>query len=436
MTPSEPPHSPGPTRYYGSAPWPVGFRGIGGHLIRPKVPVPKPAAAPETSTHPAFTTHGAHLLSPITLSTTGPRAAACPVCLVVAALPPTGGWVPVRCRSCGTEFVATDGSPPPAPAPAPPPPSPIAPPSRPTPRPADSDAPRGFTSDVRTTADGGRRVTCPRCLGADLKVPRGATVAVVLRCPVCRGPFLVNLDGKPAPPAPAPPPSPPPPARGSDKTPVVPIYGAGYSAVVLCPRCWVRTPAPGTGSRWLRFTCAGCGAKFKADTEADPLPLAAIPPALAPAPAVPWKATGPAGAPVAVIYGTKSAGWQVPCPKCGVHAGAPADAIGWVWFRCSGCGTEFKADSALPRNPWPTRVAPPPPAPKLDTAPRVPARRGAFSRTRSAAHCPYCGREVPVDHEPKPDRLVPTTCSSCGNMFVADLRLSLWGKIRRLFGGG
>ncbi len=134
------------------------------------------------------------MLAPIVARADGSRATACPVCIAPVPVPPDGGWVPVRCSACGTEFVATDGRSPPPPLPPPPPPakpSPLAPPLgdwEPIP-----DAPRGFTSDVRFDGDGRRIVTCPRCRGADAVVPREATVAVVLRCSACHGPFLVNL---------------------------------------------------------------------------------------------------------------------------------------------------------------------------------------------------------------------------------------------------
>ena len=71
-----------------------------GYLPAPPDPLSRPAPAPLTS-------HGAHLLVPIALAADGSRVAACPVCLSAAALPPGGGWVVVRCGSCGTEFAAT-----------------------------------------------------------------------------------------------------------------------------------------------------------------------------------------------------------------------------------------------------------------------------------------------------------------------------------------
>ena len=115
---------PAPPCGYAPASWPDGFRGIGGHLIRPPAPAAVPAP-PDPLSLPApapLTSHGAHLLVPIAFAADGSRVAACPVCLSAAALPPGGGWVVVRCGSCGTEFAATDGTSPPPP----PPPEPVA----------------------------------------------------------------------------------------------------------------------------------------------------------------------------------------------------------------------------------------------------------------------------------------------------------------------
>jgi DNA-directed RNA polymerase subunit RPC12/RpoP len=182
--------------------------------------------------------HGAHLLAPIVPEITGTRTAACPVCSHGTVLPASGGWVPVRCPACGTDFVATDGSRPPEPPPPPPPPapSPIAPHEPLEPLPAHPDRPRGFTSDVRPAPDGGWRVTCPQCGRADLEVPDSATVAVVLRCPVCHGPFLVGLGGS----APAPP---GPPARArlfSHSRTLLPHYADGrWYACPVCARVFV-----------------------------------------------------------------------------------------------------------------------------------------------------------------------------------------------------
>src|SRR5262249_30701189 len=143
--------------------------------------------------------HGAHLLSPSLDGSDGSRVALCPVCRAQAVLSAAGGWLSVRCATCGTEDIATDGSPPPAILPPPRVRSPLAPIEALDPLDPAADRPRSFTSDVRTDAAGHRRVTCPQCLGAEILIPRGATVAVVLRCPACHGPFLVGLGAEPVP---------------------------------------------------------------------------------------------------------------------------------------------------------------------------------------------------------------------------------------------
>ncbi|MBM3982955.1 MAG: hypothetical protein FJ304_22325, partial [Planctomycetes bacterium] len=110
-----------PPRSYGPASWPVGFRGIGGHLLRSAPPVaPLPPAPPAP---PVPAAHGSFLLAPILLNTDGHAVAPCPVCMSDARVPAGATWHELRCRSCGTEYVATDGSPPPAPAGADPAPS-------------------------------------------------------------------------------------------------------------------------------------------------------------------------------------------------------------------------------------------------------------------------------------------------------------------------
>lgn len=105
-----------------------GFRGIGGDLLRtfPPLTPPPPARPAIDPTAPAFAVYGAHLLGAIVPGPDGARVSPCPVCRHDAVLPSAGGWIPIRCPECGTEFVATDGSPPPAPAKPPPPPPPDA----------------------------------------------------------------------------------------------------------------------------------------------------------------------------------------------------------------------------------------------------------------------------------------------------------------------
>ncbi len=342
MTPSgsDPPRPPVPPRHAGSAAGPDGAGSA------PAAPAPSPA-----NSDGGVTSHGAHLLSPIAHAAAGGRGAACPVCLTTAALPPAGGWVPVHCSACGTEFVATDGSPPPAPPPRVP--SPIAPPAPLGPRAPDSDLPRGFTSDVRVTTGGRRRVTCPQCRRTDVDIPAGATVVDFLRCPLCDGKFLVGLDGGSAPPARPPAPAPPPPPPPRDTIPVSRIYGAGDTAYAPCPKCWTRAPAPRAEHGWVWFRCENCDSPFKADSRAA---APAHPPAPPSGTSAKWSTVGSDRAPVAVIYGLKTAAW-VACPTCGIQAEAPAERLGWVWFRCPHCWAGFRADSSLPRD-----AAPPAPS--------------------------------------------------------------------------
>lgn len=249
-----PPPAPGPpTRSVG--PWPEGFRGVGGHLIRPPATPDLAEPLPTVSTDWLAASHGSHLLAPIASCADGSRAASCPVCVTPAPLPPTGGWVEARCDACGTEFVATDGSPPPAPLPppAPPPrPSPIAPPFEPfEPLP---DAPRSFTSDVRTDPDGRRFVTCPHCRGANVFISPDATVVAFQRCPACHTTVLVNLGAEPAPVIPPvaglllPPPRRPP-----------RVYDPDGRLWDHCPNCGLAALVPGRDGRAFVLTCGVCG---------------------------------------------------------------------------------------------------------------------------------------------------------------------------------
>lgn len=244
MTPEPPPPSDAP-RSYGSPSWPDGFRGIGGHLIRP-TPASS-ASTPVPSSSAEFASHGSHLLSPIEQSEDGSRSARCPVCRTAEPLALSGGWLPIHCRTCGTEFVATDGSPPPVLPPPPSRPSPIAPPSPLEPLPPLADRPRSFTSDVRTDEDGRMWVTCPQCRRADVTIPRGATVAVVLRCPACHGPFLVGL-GSPSPSELPEPPEPPPLPFNPD--------GRVWD---YCPRCGREALSPERVGGAYVLTCGVCG---------------------------------------------------------------------------------------------------------------------------------------------------------------------------------
>ncbi len=221
--PPEPPHSePTPTRGYDSMSWPDGFRGIGGHLIRPSAPAVVPTPSPPTKPD-RITSHGAHLLSPIVLDPSGSRTAACPVCLTGAALPSVGGWVVVRCGSCGTEFVASDGSPPPPPlppviSPAPdwepepepepelaavadwepePEPAPVPVPV-PEPVPYLPPPPVALPARVRHLPDGRVWDICPHC-GYEALTPERVGEAYTLTCVVCGELYVVSHGVPPRP---------------------------------------------------------------------------------------------------------------------------------------------------------------------------------------------------------------------------------------------
>lgn len=215
--------------------------------------------------------HGEHLLSPIVPGEDGSRAALCPVCRTAEALPSVGAWLNVRCRTCGTEFVATDGSPPPAVLPPPPRRSPIAPtvPLEPLPL---SGFPRGFTSDVRTDDEGRMWVTCPQCRGAEILFPPGA---VTLRCPACHNTFLVGLrlDAPPEPPEPLELPVPPP-----------PVYNPDGRFWDRCPTCGSSPLTPGRLGAAFVQTCAACGQQVVVSEG----PYPPRPPAL-PAPPSVWE---------------------------------------------------------------------------------------------------------------------------------------------------
>jgi hypothetical protein len=84
--------------------------------IPPSATVPAPSSVSPPQTEVGFSIHGTHLVAPIRPGLNGSRITPCPVCLTPAMLPPSsGGWVSLRCDTCGTEFQATDGT---VPAPA------------------------------------------------------------------------------------------------------------------------------------------------------------------------------------------------------------------------------------------------------------------------------------------------------------------------------
>lgn len=252
-------------------PWPVNFRGIGGHLIRPRA-APIPAADAPVVPADWLDTHGEYLLAPI-LETDGARTAVCPVCVTAAPLPSEGGWIEVRCAACGTDFVASDGSPPPvvvrpAEPVAPARHSPLAPP------PADwvplPPEPRGFTDDVYIDPTGRRFVHCPQCRAAEIDVPTDAWLAVTLRCGACHKPVMVNLSGEPTPVGPSGRPAP---------APIHDPYRKFYSR---CPNCGVAALTPHRTDDHRALICTACGQRIVVSEgrRAPMLPLLPAPPSV------------------------------------------------------------------------------------------------------------------------------------------------------------
>jgi len=170
----------------------TGFRGIGGDLLKT---YPSIASSGEISSVPVYiAVHGSHLVSPIQQCAEGERVASCPVCLTQTELSTTSaGWVTLNCTSCGSEFIASDGSPPPEalsmPAEMPTVHSPLS-------MWASewvADPPPG----VRTDPDGRWFVLCPNCLELDVAVPKRFTDEITLDCPRCRGSFIVSYSHPP-----------------------------------------------------------------------------------------------------------------------------------------------------------------------------------------------------------------------------------------------
>lgn len=196
------------------------------------------------------------------------------MCVAPAPLPPDGGWVEVRCAACGTDFVASDGGPPPVvprPEPVAPPPvgraSPLAPPPGEwSPLPHE---PRGFTDDVSIDATGRRFVNCPQCRSALVDIPDDAWMAVMLRCPACGGPFLVNLSREPTPAAPGPPAPPP-------------VFDPHRKLWSRCPNCGHAALTPARSERDRALVCTACGQRVVVSTgrRAPMLPLLPAPPTL------------------------------------------------------------------------------------------------------------------------------------------------------------
>lgn len=155
-------------------------RGIRSDVLKPPqriTPVPSPESEPKPST-----ATGSHLLAALVAGTDEMRSAACPVCYTEATAPPkAGGWVELRCAACGTEFIGTDGTPPPSPPPPKPKPKTYAmlPPVLLAPLPP----PIPMTPMLPGVPGGLRLARCPMCstLGDVRTSGRWATI----RCSAC-----------------------------------------------------------------------------------------------------------------------------------------------------------------------------------------------------------------------------------------------------------
>jgi hypothetical protein len=151
-------------------------------------PMSESCEPPANSTTPESPrVHGSHLVCAIRSDPDGTRFSTCPVCVAHSTLPSADGWLSVKCDSCGSEFIASDGSPPPAPPeplPAPPPPPVPTTPAKP---------PRGVGVD----AAGRWFVLCPHCFLVDVAIPKRFSHELELSCPECRGTFVVSEDHLP-----------------------------------------------------------------------------------------------------------------------------------------------------------------------------------------------------------------------------------------------
>lgn len=339
--------------YSGSGGGDPGFRGVGGDLLRifpPLAADAAPAGAADASpaidpTAPDFGSHGTHLLAPLRPGPDASRLAACPVCVTAAAVPASaGGWVPLRCETCGTEFVATDGrTPPPAPAPVPPPPpvrigKPKTYPLLEIPFTAKPPKPTGLLVPMLPGSGAWRLARCPVCHSLETVSNPGGWVH--LRCGSCGTEFTAT-DGT----APPTPPAPPPPtptaeierrnlarwvatgeadrwvahrrASWTEKDfsrlleslvvaglwPIDPagvrralddaavryrtadlprskkVYTLSGIRYALCPHCRDRgVMVPGDVKREARLLCPGCGKRFLVDVPAPPPPKSSPPP--------------------------------------------------------------------------------------------------------------------------------------------------------------
>ena len=224
-------------------------------------PIAPPAPPPPAAIDPTaegFGVCGPHLLSPILDGPDGSRVSPCPVCRVAPVVSRSaGGWVPLRCATCGTEFVATDGSAPP------PPPKTDVPEEVTEVRPAETvwmtaEPPVRFelTSPILTRADGRRASRCPVC-AVEVAVPTTPAERVRAWCPFCGTEFVaINTPAAKPTPKPAPPRLP----RSFE----VHTLPSGFR-YALCPACRTsRVTIPKLAAGVVRLRCSACGADFVA----------------------------------------------------------------------------------------------------------------------------------------------------------------------------
>lgn len=269
--PEEPEPAPteyGPEPHYGSGYDSIGFRGIGADLLK-TFPSLTPPVLPKADMPIVPAVHGSHLVSPMQAGSDGYRVSSCPVCLAHSVVPQlAGGWVPLRCASCGTEFVASDGSPPPAPTIA---------------KPVAAVSPSKGESrwlSVILLGDGGQRLSrCPACYTIEI-VP-GSGTRVDMRCGTCGSEYTATatLPAHSPPPSPRPatlpPPRPgpipplrgfappPPPSSPTRHTDDVLTDSAGRKSVI-CPLCRkFKVDLPRVSPTFtLSVTCPGCRNPF------------------------------------------------------------------------------------------------------------------------------------------------------------------------------
>ena len=101
---------------------------------------------------------------------------------------------------------------------------------------------------------------CRDC-GHEFEIQQSFSDDALTECPVCHGPFLVNLEGKPAPPSAPPPPDP-----------------ADGRLLDYCPQCGYAALNSESVGGVVVQTCAVCGKRSTVGRVKPPLPHPAIEP--------------------------------------------------------------------------------------------------------------------------------------------------------------